>query len=111
MRSYKYTIAIILFSCLYSQDLTWNQEIVTFDSANPFSFEEIITNLDNEPIQQVSGILTLPEDFNPKLLRYMPRSMHTALHSVNAALKDANIQHSSNVGLSLIHISEPTRPY
>ena len=67
MRFYKYTFAIILFSLLNSQDLTWNQEIVTFESANPFSFEEIITNLDNEPIQEVSGVLTLPEDFNPSM--------------------------------------------
>ncbi len=43
--------------------------------------------------------IIIPEDFNPKLLRYMPRSMHTALHSVNAALKDASVLHSSNVGV------------
>ena len=57
-------IAIICSSFLFAQDLTWNQEIVTFKSANPFSFEGIITDLDNQPIQEVSGILTLPENFD-----------------------------------------------
>ena len=39
-------IAIICSSShLFAQDLTWNQEIVTFKSANPFSFEGIITEL------------------------------------------------------------------
>jgi len=41
----------------------------------------------------------LPEDFNPKLLKNMPRSMHTGLHSVHQALQDANIEYSSNVGV------------
>ena len=67
MRFYIYTIVVLGFSLLRAQDLTWNQEVITFKSANPFSFEEIITNLDNEPIQEVSGVLTLPEDFNPSM--------------------------------------------
>ena len=67
MKFYKYIITIVGCSFLFSQDLTWNQEVVTFKSANPFSFEEIITNLDNEPVQEVSGVLTLPEDFNPSM--------------------------------------------
>ena len=67
MKFYKYIITIVGCSFLFSQDLTWNQEVVTFKSANPFSFEEIITNLDNEPVQDVSGILTLPEDFDPNI--------------------------------------------
>lgn len=41
----------------------------------------------------------LPDGFNPKLLKNMPRSMHTGLHSVHQALQDSNIEHSSNVGV------------
>ena len=67
MRFYIYIIVVLGFSLLRAQDLTWNQEVITFKSANPFSFEEIITNLDNEKIQEVSGVLTLPEDFNPSM--------------------------------------------
>ena len=54
MRFYIYIIVVLGFSLLRAQDLTWNQEVITFKSANPFSFEEIITNLDNEKIQEVS---------------------------------------------------------
>lgn len=67
MKFYIYVIIILGYSCLYAQELTWNQEVVTFKSANPFSFQEIITNLDNEPVQDVSGILTLPKDFDPNI--------------------------------------------
>lgn len=41
----------------------------------------------------------LPEGFNPKLLKNMPRSMHTGLHSVHQALEDSGIVHSPNVGV------------
>ena len=51
MKFYIYVIIILGYSCLYAQELTWNQEVVTFKSANPFSFQEIITNLENEPVQ------------------------------------------------------------
>ena len=67
MKFYIYVIAVIVSSHLFGQDITWNQEVVTFKSANPFSFQEIIMNLDNEPVQDVSGILTLPEDFDPNI--------------------------------------------
>jgi len=43
--------------------------------------------------------VVLPNDFNPKLLKNMPRSMHTGMHSVHQALEDANIEYSSNVGV------------
>ena len=43
----------------------YNQEIITFESANPFSFKDIITNLDNQDKQKVFGVLTLPENTNP----------------------------------------------
>ncbi|MFL2485360.1 MAG: dienelactone hydrolase family protein [Candidatus Neomarinimicrobiota bacterium] len=42
-----------------------NQETITFNSANPFSFEEIIMDLDNQEVQEVFGILTLPNNYNP----------------------------------------------
>ena len=67
MKFYIYVIAVIVSSHLFGQDITSNQEVVTFKSANPFSFQEIIMNLDNEPVQDVSGILTLPEDFDPNI--------------------------------------------
>ena len=35
-----------------------NQEIITFQSANPFSFEEIIVDLENQDVQEVFGTLT-----------------------------------------------------
>jgi dienelactone hydrolase len=42
-----------------------NQETITFNSANPFSFEEIIMDLENQEAQEVFGILTLPNNYNP----------------------------------------------
>ena len=43
--------------------LGYNQEIINFYSANPFSFKDIITNLENQEKQEVFGILTLPENY------------------------------------------------
>jgi len=42
-----------------------NKETITFNSANPFSFEEIIMDLENQEVQEVFGILTLPNNYNP----------------------------------------------
>ena len=42
-------------------NLFFCQEKITFTSANPFSFRDIIKNLDNQTTQEVSGILTLPK--------------------------------------------------
>ena len=39
-----------------------NQEIIIFDSKNPFNFYDIINNLDKVSNQEVYGILTYPED-------------------------------------------------
>ena len=49
-------LGVIFFSHLYSQ------EQIHFLSANPFSFRDIIKNLDNQESQEVSGILRLPDD-------------------------------------------------
>ena len=39
---------------------------IYFDSANPFSFKDIITNLDNQPPQKIFGVLKMPTRFNEK---------------------------------------------
>ena len=41
------------------------QEIITFTSADPFGFQDIITNLENLEENEVSGILKLPEGEGP----------------------------------------------
>ena len=38
-----------------------NQEVIYFMSANPFSFKDIIIDLDNLEQHEVHGFLTLPE--------------------------------------------------
>ena len=53
----KYLVVTILTSFIFSQ----SQE-VSFESVNPFSFKDIITNLDNQEKQAVTGILTIPEN-------------------------------------------------
>ncbi len=56
-------IFIVMLSFVIAQET--NQEIITFNSANPFSFEEIIMDLENQEAQEVFGILTLPNNYNP----------------------------------------------
>ena len=56
-------IFIIMLSFVIAQET--NQETITFNSANPFSFEEIIMDLENQEAQEVFGILTLPNNYNP----------------------------------------------
>ncbi|MDP6907626.1 MAG: dienelactone hydrolase family protein [Candidatus Marinimicrobia bacterium] len=56
-------IFIVMLSFVIAQET--NQETITFNSANPFSFEEIIMDLDNQEVQEVFGILTLPNNYNP----------------------------------------------
>ena len=41
--------------------LAFNQERITFLSANPFSFKDIIVNLEDQEKQEVYGILRLPD--------------------------------------------------
>ena len=50
-------IFIILISTIFC-----NSEKVEFESANPFSFEDIILYLDDQEIQKVYGVLTFPEN-------------------------------------------------
>jgi len=42
-------------------ELKENQEIIIFDSKNPFNFYDILNNLDKASNQEVYGILTYPE--------------------------------------------------
>ena len=44
--------------------LGFNQEKISFTSANPFSFKDIITNLDAQKNQEVYGILNMPENWS-----------------------------------------------
>ena len=52
---------------LYSQKIT---EKITFKSANPFSFYDVITNLKNQEEQEVNGILTIPVNETDSLKKY-----------------------------------------
>ena len=52
-------IFIILISTIFC-----NSEKVEFESANPFSFEDIILYLDDQEVQKVYGVLTFPENSN-----------------------------------------------
>ena len=58
----KKLLLLLTFSNILAQG-TLNETIV-FESANPFSFEEIITDLDNQEKQTVTGILGFPADFD-----------------------------------------------
>ena len=44
--------------------LPLKRDTVSFTSANPFSFRDIITNLDNQEKHEVFGYLTLPSNAN-----------------------------------------------
>ena len=61
---YKKTLFLSLLF-LYQSDHVigqYQEEIITFKSANPFSLNDIIDNLDNQEEQEVFGKLTIPED-------------------------------------------------
>lgn len=49
---------VIFFSAIFST------ERITFISASPFSFQDIITNLDNQEAQEVFGILKFPDNYS-----------------------------------------------
>ena len=53
---------LLISSFLIAQESL--NEIITFESANPFSFEEIITDLNNQEKQTVFRALTFPENFD-----------------------------------------------
>jgi len=42
----------------------FSTERITFVSASPFSFQDIITNLDNQESQEVFGILKFPDNYS-----------------------------------------------
>ena len=56
----------IIITFLFSLVMSNTQEIVTFMSANPFSLKDIITDLENQEEQTVTGILTIPDKNNNK---------------------------------------------
>ena len=58
----KKILLLLIFSQIIAQE-TLNETII-FESKNPFSFEEVITDLDNQEIQTVTGILGFPADFD-----------------------------------------------
>ena len=47
-------------------ELSDRQELITFKSKNPFSFKDIIVNLESQSIQDVYGVLTFPKTFDSK---------------------------------------------
>jgi len=51
-------ISILFISFIFST------EKITFISSNPFSFQDIITNLDNQESQEVFGILAFPDNYS-----------------------------------------------
>ena len=59
-------ILIIFITLGFAQEDN-NHELIYFESANPFSFEEIITDLDNQERQEVFGKLKLPKNFDKNL--------------------------------------------
>ena len=57
---FKYILIFYFFACINLA--ICNQEVLHFMSANPFSFNDIISDLDNQENQEVHGFLTFPED-------------------------------------------------
>ena len=58
----KKILLVLIFSQIIAQEAL--NETIIFESRNPFSYEEVITDLDNQEIQIVSGILGFPADFD-----------------------------------------------
>ena len=52
-------VLLFISLCLNAQNI---KEIIHFESANPFSLSDIITDLENQEKQQVFGQLTIPVD-------------------------------------------------
>ena len=55
---------LMIFTCSLLMPQESLNETIVFESANPFSFEEIITDLDNQEKQTIFGILTFPDNFD-----------------------------------------------
>ena len=61
-----YRLILLLFIITSSVSAQFHQELVNFESANPFSLSDIITALDEQEKQRVFGQLTIPIDsLNP----------------------------------------------
>ena len=58
----KKLLLLLICSQILAQEVL--SENIAFESRNPFSFEEIITDLDNQEKQMVTGILGFPADFD-----------------------------------------------
>ena len=54
----KMLLGALLIPCVF-----FAQDTIYFDSANPFSFKDIITDLDNQKCQNVYGVLRMPYNF------------------------------------------------
>ena len=59
MKKIKYFLLFILIPLF-----TWSQETIYFNSANPFSFKDIIKKTDIQIEQEVYGILKMPLNFD-----------------------------------------------
>ena len=55
----KYIYLFLLFF-----NLVFLEEKIIFESANPFTFKDIIVSLDDLEVQEVYGILKFPNNFN-----------------------------------------------
>jgi len=58
----KKLLLLLICSQILAQETL--SETIVFESRNPFSFEEVITDLDNQETQTVTGILGFPAEFN-----------------------------------------------
>ena len=58
-------IIVIFFTFIFSSESEF--EKISFESANPFSFKDIITNIENLETQVVSGVLTIPDNVNDNI--------------------------------------------
>ena len=58
----KKILLLLICSHIIAQEAL--NETIVFESRNPFSFEEVITDLDNQETQTVTGILGFPADFD-----------------------------------------------
>ena len=56
----RFIVSIIIFSIL----VPIQKDTISFISANPFSFKDIISNLDNQEKHEVFGYLTIPDGAN-----------------------------------------------
>ena len=54
---------LILFNLLVTH--VFSQEVIFFNSSNPFGFKDVITNLDNQEDQEVHATLRLPKGKGP----------------------------------------------